>query len=551
MTDFQNWKFPFKTNPEFKTKTAYFCMEYGIDQSFKIYSGGLGFLAGSHMRSAYDLKQPLIGIGMLWKYGYYDQTRHEDQSLRADFVEKSYAFLQDTGIIVKVEINGNPNVHVKAFYLAPEVFGTAPMFFLSTDVPENDHLARTICHRLYDNNPSTRVAQSIVLGQGGGKVIDAIGGVEVYHLNEGHGLPLAFHLQEKYPKLSELKKHLVFTTHTPELAGNEEHDAQFLNKMGFFKRTLSTDELAAITHQSPILNYTLTALRYSKIANGVSQLHGAVSRKMWEGNPGICKIIAITNAQNTKYWADDEMYKALEKGKDKVISKKKQDLKEILFREVANQTGKIFDEKALTIVWARRFAAYKRADIFLDDMARLERLLSSTKYPIQIIWAGKPYPLDEYAVSVFNRLVAFTKERHNVAVLTGYELELSRLLKNGADVWLNTPRRPREASGTSGMTASMNGAINFSIFDGWVCEFAKHGKNAFITPVVDSNLPIEEQDRQDKENLFKVLEQEILPLYYDKPDAWLEIVKNSLKDVVPFFNSDRMAREYYERMYSI
>ncbi len=549
MTDFQNWNFPFKTDNAFKPKVAYFCMEYGIDQSFKVYSGGLGFLAGSHMRSAYTLKQPLIGIGMLWKYGYYDQNRYEDQSLRADFVEKQYAFLEDTGIIVKVEINGNPNVYVKAYYLAPEVFGTAPMFFLSTDLPENDYLARTICHRLYDNNPSTRVAQSIVLGQGGGKVVDALGGVDVYHLNEGHGLPLAFHLQDQYPSIQELKKHLVFTTHTPELAGNEEHDANFLNTMGFFKRQLSTDELAAITHNSPTLNYTLTALRYAKIANGVSQLHGEVSRKMWKGNSGICKIIAITNAQNQKYWADEEMYKALEKGKDSNIPKRKKSLKAALFLEVANQTGKMFDPEVLTIVWARRFAAYKRADIFLEDMARLERLLSSAKYPIQIIWAGKPYPLDAYAVGVFNRLVEFTKHRHNVAILTGYELQLSRLLKNGADIWLNTPRRPREASGTSGMSASMNGAVNFSIFDGWVCEFAKHGKNAFITPVVDENQPHTVQDEQDRTNLFNILENEILPLYYEQPDKWLEIVKNSLKDVFPFFGADRMAREYYESMY--
>ncbi len=551
MTNFEKWKFPYKINPQFKTKVAYFSMEFAIDQSLKIYSGGLGFLAGSHMRSAYALRQQLIGVGMLWKYGYYDQNRYDDQSLRSDFVEKTYSFLEDTGLVVKVEINGNPNVHVKAFYLAPEIFGTVPMFFLSTDLPENDHLARTICHRLYDNNNATRVAQSIVLGQGGGKIIDLLGGAEVYHLNEGHALPLAFHLEEKYPTLEELKKHLVFTTHTPEVAGNEAHDAQFLNTMGFFKKTLSPDKLAQVSYNSPVLSYTLAALRHAKICNGVSQLHGEVAKKMWQDNAGICDIIAITNAQNATYWASDEMYKALEKDKDATLVKLKQTYKKELFKEVANQTGKIFDEKVLTIVWARRFAAYKRADILLADMARLESILSSTQYPVQIIWAGKPYPLDDSAVGVFNKLVAFTKHRSNIAILTGYELQLSRLLKNGADVWLNTPRRPREASGTSGMTAAMNGAVNFSINDGWICEFAKHGKNAFVVPVIDSNLSTEEIDQHDRTHLFDILEKEILPLYYATPKKWLEIVKNSMRDVRPFFDSDRMATEYYQRMYDI
>ncbi len=551
MTNLEKWKFPYKINPQFKTKVAYFSMEFALDQSLKIYSGGLGFLAGSHMRSAYALRQQLVGIGMLWKYGYYDQNRYDDQSLRPDFVEKTYNFLEDTGLVVKVEINGNPNVYVKAFYLAPEVFGTAPMFLLTTDLPENDHLARTICHRLYDNNNATRVAQSIVLGQGGGKIIDLLGGVEVYHLNEGHALPLAFHLADKYPTLEELKKHLVLTTHTPEVAGNEAHDAQFLNTMGFFKKTLSPEALKKISYDSPVLSYTLTALRHAKICNGVSQLHGEVAKKMWQGNKDICDIIAITNAQNATYWASSEMYKALEKGKDATLTKLKQTYKKELFKEVASQTGKIFDEKTLTIVWARRFAAYKRADIFLDDMARLERILSATKYPLQIIWAGKPYPLDDSAIGVFNKLVAFTKHRSNVAVLTGYELQLSRLLKKGADVWLNTPRRPREASGTSGMTAAMNGTVNFSIIDGWVCEFAKHGENSFVVPVIESNLPTEEIDRHDRTHLFDILEKEILPLYYATPEKWLQIVKNSMQDVRPFFDSDRMATEYYQRMYDI
>ncbi|GAB4404400.1 MAG: alpha-glucan family phosphorylase [Microscillaceae bacterium] len=544
---FTNWSFPYPANAQYQPKVAYFCMEYAIDQALKIYAGGLGFLAGSHLRSAYELKQPLFGIGMLWKYGYYDQGRHRDQTLRAEFTEKNYSFLQDTGIVVKVRIDKNPDVHVKAYYLAPEIFKTAPLFLLSTDVPENDHLAQTICHWLYDNNVATRVAQSIVLGQGGAKVVEALGGADIYHLNEGHALPLVFHLSKQYPQIEALRSHVVFTTHTPEKAGNEEYEAAFLNQMGFFGELLAEPEWKKITHQSSTLNYTLTALRYAKLANGVSQLHGEVSRQMWEGNPGICAIKAITNAQNAAYWEDAPLYQNIHN--PAALAQRKLALKKSLFEEVANQTGKLFKENVLTIVWARRFAAYKRTDLLLQDLDRFEKLVQQKKHPIQIIWAGKPFPLDDYAVGVFNHLVHFTRHRPNLAILTGYELKLSKLLKGGADIWLNTPRRPREASGTSGMTAAMNGSVNLSIFDGWICEFARQGHNAFIVPPVDETLTMEEQDAQDRMHLFEVLEQEILPTYYQQPSLWQKIVLNSMQEVKPFFESARMAHQYYEEMY--
>ncbi|NJL12687.1 MAG: alpha-glucan family phosphorylase [Microscillaceae bacterium] len=544
---FTNWSFPYATDAQYKPKVAYFCMEYAIDQALKIYAGGLGFLAGSHLRSAYELKQPLFGIGMLWKYGYYDQMRHRDQTLQAAFIEKDYSFLQDTGIKVQVRVDNNPEVFVKAYYLAPEVFKTAPLFLLSTEVPENDHLAHTICHWLYDNNVATRIAQSIVLGQGGAKVVEALGGADIYHLNEGHALPLVFQLSKKYPKIETLRSHVVFTTHTPEKAGNEEYEATFLNQMGFFGETLAEPAWKKITHQEPSLNYTLTALRYAKLANGVSQLHGEVSRQMWKDYSGICPIKAITNAQNALYWEDAPLYQALHD--PAAMTQRKMKLKNLLFEEVANQTGKLFKENVLTIVWARRFAAYKRTDLLLQDLARFEKLVQQEKFPIQIIWAGKPFPLDDYAVGIFNHLVHFTRHRPNLAILTGYELKLSKLLKGGADVWLNTPRRPREASGTSGMTAAMNGAVNFSIFDGWICEFARHGHNAFIVPPVDENLPNEQQDALDRTHLFEVLEQEILPTYYLQSADWQKIVANAMQEVKPFFESARMAHQYYEEMY--
>ncbi|MDX5347015.1 MAG: alpha-glucan family phosphorylase [Hymenobacteraceae bacterium] len=548
MTQYNLWAQPHDTDERYSKRVAYFSMEFAIHQALKIYSGGLGFLSGSHMRSAYNLKQNMIGVGMLWKFGYYDQERNEDQSMRVQFQKKYYSFLQYSGITVQVSVNNHP-VYVKALVLKPEVFGTVPMYFLTTDIQENDHLARTITHKLYDNDTQARVAQSIVLGIGGAKVVEALGGADIYHLNEAHALPVAFYLYNKYKKLDEVRKRMVFTTHTPEKAGNEERDIHLLDRMSFFQG-VSLPEVRRITGMNgAAFNYTLAALRLSKVANGVSQLHGEVARKMWYGNEGVCEIKAITNAQNVPYWVDKKLRKALDQNDDLELRSRKKELKQVLFDEVADQTGKLFDPDVLTIVWARRFAAYKRPDLILQNMEQFFELIEQHNMPVQLIWAGKPYPFDHKAVEVFNRLIHLSYKCPNVAVLTGYELALSKKLKHGADVWLNTPRRPQEASGTSGMTAAMNGAVNFSTLDGWLPEFASHGDNSFVLPVADPTLPLEEQDRDDYENLIRILENEILATYYNHPDRWLKIMKNAMRNVMPRFSSDRMAHEYYEMIY--
>lgn len=546
MSDYNKWFHPYKPAKEYSKKVAYFSMEFAIDQPLKTYSGGLGFLAGSHMRSGFEKKQNLIGIGMLWKYGYYDQGRQADQSLDIKFVEKNYNFLEDTGITVSVTIKENENVFVKAYCLKPEIFGTVPMYFLSTDLPENDFISRTITDRLYDANELTRIAQSIVLGIGGAKVVEALGGADVYHLNEGHGLPAFYYLKDKGVK----KEQFVFTTHTPEKAGNEERDAQLLNEMGFYGKELTHREILSMTDNTGMLNYTVAALRLSKIANGVSKLHGKVSNDMWKSFKKISKIISITNSQNRTYWQDDAIAKAVKKDDYKALAKRKKELKAKLFEHVANATGKILDPDVLTIVWARRFAGYKRADLLLWDMERFKKLVSDAKRPIQIIWAGKPYPLDGYAVGVFNRLIKETMDLPNCTVVTGYELALSRLLKEGSDIWLNNPRITREASGTSGMTAAMNGSVNVSTDDGWIPEFAKNGKNSFVLPALDHEIPHEEMDDTDAQNLYKILESKVLKLYYDKPEEWGKVVMASTKDVLPYFDSGRMADEYYQLMYN-
>ena len=550
--NFENFTIPFDINPEYSKKVAYFSMEFAIDQALKIYSGGLGFLAGSHMRSAYNLKQDLVGIGILWKFGYYDQARNHDQTLQPTWTKKMYSFLVDTGIKFQIEIHSAP-VWVKAYYLDPEIFHTAPMFFLSTDVPENDHVSKTICHRLYDANESTKLAQYILLGKGGAKLLDEMKLTrDVYHLNEAHGLPAAFYLLKKFGgDLEKVKEKLVFTTHTPEEAGNEKHDLFLCHNMSYFSG-LSIDEVRAIEgEQDDRFNHSLCALKMARIANGVSQLHGKVSRKMWNKYPGICEIKAITNAQEFKYWADKPLYDAKDENDTMTFDFRKKHLKKRTFKIVADQTGNLFDPNVFTIVWARRFAGYKRADMLLHDKERFEKLLNNPKYPVQIIWAGKPYPMDYSAISTFNSLVEESKNHKNMAVLTGYELALSKALKQGSDLWLNNPRVPREASGTSGMTAAMNGSVNLSTDDGWIPEFAKNGVNGFVVPQADyENISVYDQDNFDLENLYNVLENEILPKYYDQPDKWRKVQQQAMDDVKTAFNSDRMADEYYKQIYA-
>jgi starch phosphorylase len=549
---FRNYRVPYHSEDRYAKKVAYFSMEFAIHQPLKIYSGGLGFLSGSHLRSAYELRQNLVGIGILWKYGYYDQARNQDQTLQVTWMEKQYSFLEDTGIKFQINIHDHP-VWVKVYYLNPETFKSAPLFLLSTDLPENDYVSQTITHRLYDANVATKVAQFILLGVGGAKLLDELNfDPEVYHLNEAHGISAAFYLYRKFGNnLGEVKRRLVFTTHTPEEAGNEKHDIYLCQKMSYFCG-LSLDEVRSLTGiQDDQFNHSLAALRFARIANGVSQLHGHVSRAMWEKYPGICPILAITNAQNWRYWSDKQLYRAMEEGNDHAFDDRKSYLKSRAFEIVADQTGKVFDKNVFTIVWARRFAGYKRAEMITRDLDRFTKLLGNKHFPVQIIWAGKPYPMDYPAINDFNNLVHLSKNYRNMAVLVGYELALSKRLKQAADLWLNNPRVPREASGTSGMTAAMNGAANFSTDDGWIPEFVNHGNNGFVIPKADyAHMNTQQQDEYDLNMLYKILEEQILPLYYNNRDTWRQVVKNGMRDVRYQFESNRMAHEYYDLLYN-
>ena len=534
----------------YTTKVAYFSMEFAIEQSLKIYSGGLGFLAGSHMRSAFDLEQHMTGVGLLWSYGYYDQGRNEDRSLHVEHTRKFHYFLEDPDVTVMVNVNGKP-VHVKVMILPCHVFGSAPMILLSTDIPENDFLARTITHKLYDGNEETRVAQEIVLGIGGVKALEALNQqIDIYHMNEGHALPLVFELLNRYDSVEELREHVVFTTHTPEKAGNEEHNVHFLAQMGFFNGYSLKVIQEKLQYYDENFSLTVGALKVSKRANAVSKIHENVANEMWKNVEGRCEIIGITNAQNRRFWTDKPLIRALEEHEDYEVIARKKHLKKILFEEVADQTGKVFSPDVITIVWARRFAEYKRPGLLKYDLERFDKLLKNTIYPVQVIWAGKPYPGDVGAINMFNELIELSHSYKNMAVLIGYEIKLSKMLKQGSDIWLNTPRVTREASGTSGMTASMNGSIHFSINDGWHPEFAKDGVNAFSIDTADASLPIRDQDHQDHKAMMDKLENVILPLYYNDMKEWVKIMKYAMNDVMRQFDSSRMAHQYYKWMYN-
>ncbi len=523
---------------------AYFSMEIALDQSLKIYSGGLGFLAGSHMLSAGYLQMPMVGVTMLWSYGYYDQRIAQDGQVEVAYIRKYYDFLEDTGAMTEVDIFGE-KVKVKAYLVKPELFGSCPVYLLTTDIDGNSDWAKSISHKLYDGNEKIRIAQETVLGIAGVRILQQIGyKFDVVHMNEGHALPAAFELLRQYGgNLEEVKKKTVFTTHTPVAAGNEVHWVDTLLEGGFFA---GCSRETAVQLGGENFSLTVAALRMSRLANAVSQLHGLVSNKMWEWVDGRCPIRAITNAVNLHYWQDDRIKKA--DTAEKLLAVKRE-MKEELFEYVANVAGKRFDPDVLTITWARRFADYKRAWLILMDKDRINKLLDENK--IQIIFAGKFHPDDVMGKEMFNKLLNRSHSLKNVVVLPGYELELSGKLKRGSDIWLNTPLRPFEASGTSGMSANANGALHLSTFDGWTVEGTFNGINGYTIeyPELDDEMPWEERHWKDHECMMNIIENEIIPTYYENKQEWARMMRQAIRTSEAYFNSDRMVIEYYNRLY--
>ena len=528
---------------------AYFCMEYGIDQRFKAYAGGLGILAGDYLKGAHDHQYPIIGIGIRWKQGYTEQKIDASGNAYDSYHNYKYDFLEDTGITVTVDIR-KVKVNCKVWKLTQ--FGNADLYLLDTDIPDNHD--SWITGQLYGWFGEERIAQEIVLGIGGIKAIRALGlPIDIYHFNEGHALFAGFELlREKmedegltFEKAVEVvKKEVVFTTHTPIVQGNESHPIDKIIYMGA-NLNLTRAQLTFLGGGDPF-NMTIGALRLSKIANGVAQLHGETSNKMWADVDKRAEILAITNAIHLPTWVDNAMIRAAEDGSD--LWEPHLQNKRALIDFIEAKNGVRLDEEKLIIGFSRRAAPYKRSDFIFTDLTIIEPLLLEKKF--QIVFSGKAHPLDDVGKLIVKNLVAMSRKYPKAVVfLENYDISIGRMLTRGSDIWLNNPRRPLEASGTSGMKAAMNGVLNLSILDGWWPEACVHGVTGWQFGDGFEHEEEEIQDAHDLKALYKVLLEEVIPTYYENKSAWMDMMRESILQTKEPFAVKRMLEEYYELLY--
>lgn len=537
-------------------RVAYFCMEYGLDPSFPIYAGGLGILAGDHMKSVGDLKVPLTGIGLFWDEGYTRQVIGHS-GIEDHYPKTPRDALRRVDVGIEVTVRGK-RVPCRAWKV--DRYITSTLYLLE---PERDE-DRWITQRLYGGGVEDRLAQEILLGVGGVRLLQALGQrVDVYHFNEGHAVFAGLELlrQEVYggasfeERIAKLRPHVVFTTHTPVPAGNEVHELELMRRMdahlGF-----SDKELTDIGG-SPF-SMTVAGLRLSRLANGVAELHGETARGMWKDVTGAAPIISITNGVHQPTWQDARIRAALvpEKPKaqqDAELWDAHQAMKQELIDEIDNRTGQKLSVDGLLVGFARRAAAYKRADLILGDEAGLKRLFD---HGIQLVYSGKAHPRDLAGKSLVSRLVDATRRYPGrVIFLENYDMRLGAMLTRGADIWLNNPRRPLEASGTSGMKAAMNGVPNLSILDGWWPEGCEHGVTGWKIGDPDpKDDPFDEKDEarvdmRDREILHRVLETEVLPAYASRAQ-WVALMRASIAMSQWRFSSDRMIEDYVKNVYS-
>lgn len=528
-------------------RVAYFCMEYGLDSDFKTYAGGLGILAGDHLKGAKDLELPLVGIGLKWKQGYTDQIIGKDGKPYDTFHNYTYDFLEDTGVTVSVKIR---NVNVICKVWKTEKFANNPLYLLDTDLPENSDA--WITGQLYGWFGEERIAQEIVLGIGGVKALRALEiPVDVYHFNEGHADLAALELiREKMcsgmnfeEAWKATRSEVVFTTHTPIVQGNESHPIDRLEYMGAFNG-LTKEQMIRLGGDP--FNMTVAGLRLSRRANAVAQLHAETANKMWKDVAGRSEIIGITNAIHKKTWVDERITKAYEENGDLLAAHK--EVKKELVSFVKDRTGIQLDADKLLIGFSRRAAPYKRSDLIFSRPDIIDPLLNEGK--LQIIFSGKAHPLDDTGKAIVANLVAMMKKYPNsVVFLENYDMTIGRMLTRGSDIWLNNPIRPLEASGTSGMKAAMNGVLNCSILDGWWPEACIDGVNGWQFGDGKEPSDVEDINKHDSEALYATLLNRVLPTYYDNKNKWAEMMKESIKTTKDYFSTDRMLTEYFEKMY--
>lgn len=536
-------------------RVAYFCMEYGLKSDFKIYAGGLGILAGDYLKGAKDHGFPIVGIGIKWKQGYGDQVIGEDGQPFDAYHNNHYDFLEDTGVIVEVEIR---KATVKCKVWKTEAFGNAPLYLLDTDLPDNPDSWTT--GQLYGWFGEERIAQEIVLGVGGVRALRALGiEVDVYHFNEGHALFAGFELLREEMEgdgphkkkkgvsfkkaVKNVREKIVFTTHTPVIQGNESHPIDRIMYMGA-NLNLTRKQLEKLGGDP--FNMTIGALHLSRMSNAVAQLHGVTANEMWSDVKKRSRITAITNGIHLPTWVDVNMLNAADTASD-LWSPHMQN-KRALVNFVKKRTGVSLNPNKLIIGFARRAVAYKRADLIFSSPRIIGPLLKDQS--VQIVFSGKSHPLDDQGKKLVANVVAMTKKYPNsVVFLENYDMEIGAMMTRGADVWLNNPIRPKEASGTSGMKAAMNGVLNLSILDGWWPEACVHGVNGWqIGDAFEDENP-EVQTEHDRKALYKVLFDEVLPTFYKNKKRWKEMMMASIQSTRKAFSVKRMLDEYYEKLY--
>lgn len=530
--------------PEKMPSIAYFSMEFGLDEKLPIYAGGLGILAGDVLKAAYDLQLPMVGVGIFWREGYTVQTLDAKGYPRDCYEEIDTNTLTNTGVIVYVDVGGQ---QVPCQVWQVTAYGNVPLYLLDTNLPNSPH--SWITRRLYGGSDVDRVAQEIVLGIGGVRALRKLGiSVDIYHFNEGHAVLAGIELlRERLAcgepfdvALQHIKTQVVFTTHTPVLAGNESHNHHLLQNMRAYNG-LNYEQMACLGGDPFCM--TAAGLRMCQMANGVSTLHGVTAREMWADIEGAAPILAITNGVHTGTWQDRRIRTAYETGRD--LWAAHATAKAELLSTVADITGYKLPEQALLIGFARRAAPYKRSDLILRRPDIIEPLLAAGE--VSIIFSGKAHPHDDTGKEIVAHLASMARQfPDSVAFLENYNMRLAKLLVRGCDLWLNNPRRPLEASATSGMKAAMNGVPNLSTLDGWWPEACHDGVNGWQ---IGSGYQGPDQNERDLLSLYERLLHDILPLFRNDRERWVHIMRASIEMATTKFTAERMLLEYLNLMY--
>ncbi|GMU93274.1 MAG: alpha-1,4 glucan phosphorylase [Candidatus Hydrogenedentota bacterium] len=615
------WKERNPDSPE-GFSVAYLSAEFGLHESISIYSGGLGLLAGDHLKSASDLGLPLVGVGLFYREGYHRQYLNADGWQQERYPHNDVYKLplrpvrdgKGAPLLIDLDL---PDRKLKIRIWKCEV-GRVPLYLLDTDFDANDPDDREITGQLYGGDRDTRIRQEIVLGMGGVKALHAMDiHPTIYHMNEGHS---AFMTLQRIVELMQreglsydqaveaVKAASVFTTHTPVPAGNDMFTPEMIGHY-FSKYILETgitlDQLLGLGRQDPSDSrepfcMTVLALRLSAAANGVAELHGQTARAMWARTwkdvpVDEIPITSITNGVHSRFWVsrdlaglydrylgpewmsnpsdktvwkriedvpDAELWRTHERRRERLVNFARRRLATQMSQRGASSAelrtaAEVLDPEVLTIGFARRFATYKRANLFMADPDRLLRILRNEQRPVQMIIAGKAHPQDNMGKELIRNIIHFLRRydlRNQIVFIEDYDINVARYLVQGVDCWLNTPRRPMEASGTSGMKAAANGVLNISVLDGWWCEAQALGEVGWSIGRGETYSSPDEQDVAESEMLYELLEREVAPTFYDRgrdglPRQWIRIMKNAIGEISPVFNTHRMVQEYADRFY--